>query len=84
MVSLLEGYTIKDYKVPPGLNTSFCTIQAYKGLENVVIILTDIENYESEKLMYVGLSRACSGLFVLESDAAKREYDSLLIRRLMQ
>ena len=56
---------------------------AYKGLENVVIILTDIENYESEKLMYVGLSRACSGLFVLESDAAKREYDSLLIRRLM-
>ena len=84
VVSLLEGYTIKDYKVPPGLNTSFCTIQAYKGLENVVIILTDIENYESEKLMYVGLSRACSGLFVLESDAAKREYDSLLIRRLMQ
>ena len=66
------------------MNTSFCTIQGYKGLENVVIILTDIENYESEKLMYVGLSRACSGLFVLESDAAKREYDSLLIRRLMQ
>lgn len=84
VVSLLEGDAIKDFRVPPGLYTSFCTIQAYKGLENVVIILTDIEDYSSEKLMYVGLSRACSGLFVLESDAAKREYDNLLIQKLMQ
>lgn len=84
VVSLLEGYTVKDYRIPIGLNTSFCTIQGYKGLENVVIILTDIEDYSSEKLMYVGLSRACSGLFVLESDAAKREYDNLLIQRLMK
>ena len=49
-----------------------------------MIILTDIEDYSSEKLMYVGLSRACSGLFVLESDAAKREYDNMLIQRLMK
>ena len=83
VVSLLEDNTIKDFKVPPGLYTSFCTIQAYKGLENVVIILTDIEDFSSEKLMYVGLSRACSGLFVLESDGAKKEYDHLLIQRLM-
>ena len=84
VVSILEGYPVKDYKIPLGLNTSFCTIQGYKGLENVVIILTDIEDYSSEKLMYVGLSRARSGLFILESDAAKREYDHLLIQRLMK
>ena len=84
VVSILEGYSVKDYKIPLGLNTSFCTIQGYKGLENVVIILTDIEDYSAEKLMYVGLSRARSGLFVLESDAAKREYDHLLIQRLMK
>ena len=84
VVSLLEGYTVKDYKLPVGLNTTFCTIQGYKGLENTVIILTDIEDFSSEKLMYVGLSRACSALYVLESDAAKREYDHLLVRRLMQ
>lgn len=84
VVSLLDGYTVKDFRIPPGMNTSFCTIQAYKGLENVVIILTDVEDYSLEKLMYVGLSRACSGLFILESEAAKREYDSLLIKRLMQ
>ena len=82
VVSMLDGYTIKDFKVPIGANTTFCTIQAYKGLENTVIILTDIEGFSSDKLMYVGLSRACSGLFILETDAAKREYDNLLMRRL--
>jgi hypothetical protein len=83
VVALLDGYTVKDFKVPAGLNTTFCTIQAYKGLENTVIILTDIESFNSDKLMYVGLSRACSGLFVLENDAAKKEYDDLLLRRLL-
>lgn len=84
VVSLVEGYTIKDFRVPPGTNTTFCSIQAYKGLENTVIILTDIESFSLDKLMYVGLSRACSGLFILESEAAKKEYDDLLIRRLLQ
>lgn len=83
VVALLDELSIKDFKVPQGSNTSFCTIQGYKGLENDVIILVDIEDFSSEKLMYVGLSRACSGLFVLESDSAKREYDNLLLRRLI-
>ena len=82
VVSLLDGYVIKDFKIPLGLNISFCTIQAYKGLENSVIILADIEGFSAEKLMYVGLSRACTGLYILESDSAKKEYDNLLIRRL--
>ena len=81
---LNEGYVVKDFKVPPGLNTTFSTIQAFKGLENVVVIITDVEDFSSEKLMYVGLSRACSGLFILESDAAKREYDNLLISKLLK
>ena len=83
VVSILDDYTVKDFSVPPGTNTTFCTIQAYKGLENTVIILTDIEGFSSDKLMYVGLSRACSGLFILETDAAKREYDNLLMRRVL-
>ncbi len=82
VVSLLDEYTVKDFKVPLGTNTTFCTIQAFKGLENTVIILTDIESFDSDKLMYVGLSRACSGLFVLEHDTAKKEYDNLLMRRM--
>ena len=81
VVSILDDYMVKDFRVPSGTNITFCTIQAYKGLENTVIILTDIESFSSDKLMYVGLSRACSGLFILETDVAKREYDNLLIRR---
>lgn len=84
VVSMLDGYVIKDFRVPLGTNTTFCTIQGYKGLENTVIILTDIEAFSEEKLMYVGLSRACSGLFVLDSDAAKKEYDDLWVRRLLR
>lgn len=83
VVALLDGYVIKDFKVPLGLNTTFCTIQAFKGLENSIIILTDIEGFSADKLMYVGLSRACTGLYILESDSAKREYDELLLRRLL-
>lgn len=84
VVSMISGYAIKDFQVPQGMDISFCTIQAYKGLENTVIILADIEGYDSRQLMYVGLSRASSGLFILESEGAKREHDSLLIRRLLQ
>lgn len=84
VVSMLQTYVIRDFRVPQRMNTTFCTIQGYKGLENTVIILTDIESFSSEKLMYVGLSRACSGLFVLESEAAKREYDDLWVRRLLK
>ena len=82
VVSMLDDYTVKDFRVPLETNITFCTIQAYKGLENDAIILVDIEGFSLDKLMYVGLSRARSGLFVLETDAAKREYDNLLMRRM--
>ena len=83
VVSMLEGCIVKDFRVPSGMYTTFSTIQAYKGLENTVVILTDIEGFSMDKLMYVGLSRACSGLFILETTAAKNEYNSLLMRRVL-
>lgn len=84
VVSMIQNYFIRDLTIPQGNGISFCTIQSYKGLENTVIILTDIEDFASEKLMYVGLSRACSGLFVLESEGAKQEYDELWVRRFLK
>ena len=84
VVDMINEYVIKDFKIPVRTNISFSTIQAFKGLENMIIILTDIESFSADKLMYVGLSRACSGLYILESEAAKHEYDDLLIRRLLQ
>lgn len=82
VVSLLSDFNIVDYQISQGSNTAFCTIQAFKGLENTIIILTDIEDYSSEKLMYVGLSRARTGLYILESEKATKEYQKLLKRRL--
>lgn len=84
VISMLEGYTVRNFQVRRDRGMTFSTIQAFKGLENTVIILTDIEDFSSEKLMYVGLSRACSGLFVLESDSARKEYDELCIRGLLK
>lgn len=84
VVSLLSGFNIRDYKTTENASITFCTIQSYKGLENTIIILTDIENFSSDKLMYVGLSRARSGLYILESEPASKEYLTLLQRRLFR
>ena len=84
VASKVEGFGIKKYHVQHGMHVTFCTIQGFKGLENTVIIVTDVEDYSSDKLMYVGLSRATSGLYVLESERAKQVYDALMLRRLIQ
>ena len=83
VVSFLDRTDIKDYRVDNSDSISFCTIQAYKGLENTIIIMTDIEDYNSEKLMYVGLSRARVSLFILESENAAQQYQSLFLRRVI-
>jgi len=56
----------------------FTTIQAYKGLENAVVILTDIRRLTSDRdkaLLYVGMSRARQRLFVLMDEQAHAAYD---------
>lgn len=46
---------------------TYCSIQAFKGLENKVVFLTDIEEMDSDWMKtvnYVGFTRARSGLWV--------------------
>lgn len=81
VVSKLMEYEIADYSVLAGMQTTFSTIHAFKGLENTIVILVDIEDFHSEKLMYVALSRARTGLYVLESTRAAASYNLLLQRR---
>ena len=83
VVSLINRYEISDFRVSDKGKIRFCTIQAYKGLENMVVILTDIDSFKADKLMYVGLSRARSGLFIFESQNAQNEYLELQRRRFM-
>lgn len=84
VVKLINGYDICDYSAKESGKITFCTIQGYKGLENMVIILTDIESFQSDKLMYIALSRARSGLYIIESEAASKEYLELQQRRFTQ
>ena len=84
IVSEVSGIKIKDYTPRIDNVVSFSTIQAYKGLENTVIIMTDVESFEHEQLMYVGLSRARSGLFILESNSARKEYLNIQRRRFLE
>ena len=81
VVNCLESICVSDYQIPSFETLTFSTIQGFKGLENTVIILTDIESYQDIRLMYVGFSRAKSGLYVLESENAAKEYIELYFRR---
>ena len=59
-------------------NITYSTIQAFKGLENKVIILTDIKTYRNPDLMYVAMSRARSMLIVFETPHATERRKELL------
>ena len=84
VVAKLHGITIKNYAVPTIPDVTFSTIHRFKGMENAVIILTDIMDYADSKLIYVAMSRARSKLYILENENATREYDKLVFRRMME
>jgi ATP:corrinoid adenosyltransferase len=84
IVGRIHKYKIAEYKAEGNDTITFCTIQGFKGLENTVIILTDITSFGNEQLMYVALSRATAGLYVIESYSASKEYLSLQQRRFLK
>lgn len=83
VVSLVSKYNIRNYNDYSDKCITFSTIQGFKGLENSVIILTDINTFKDKKLMYVALSRARTCLYVLENNNAAGEYVQLQMRRLL-
>lgn len=74
-------------KFKSGINkVSFSTIHGFKGLENSYIILTDINslnNPDVKSLLYVGMSRAKAGLFVIMDQTVEKEYKELVKRSLV-
>ncbi|MBN2384572.1 NERD domain-containing protein [bacterium] len=62
-------------------SSTYCTISAFKGLENDFIILTDIEYLESDwwrSVIYVGMSRARICLYLLLHDSLHEVYETRL------
>jgi|GEM_PF-613373 len=84
VVSAVTRFEIRDYKPEIHDMITFSTVQSYKGLENAVIILADVDTFSHEKLMYVGLSRARSGLYILETEAAEAEHVQLLMKAVIK
>lgn len=65
----------------------FSTIHAFKGLENSVIIIADIEHLADElsrALLYVGMSRARLRLFVLVAESAREEYQTIVRKKIRE
>ena len=58
-------------------NITYSTIQGFKGLENKVIIMTDVLTYTNTNLMYVAMSRARSMLIVFEVEHATKRRKEL-------
>lgn len=81
VVGLMKGFDIADYSVQGNGKIRFSTIHAYKGLESSTVILTDIENYNDIKLIYVALSRAQFSLFVFETEKASADRARLFFQR---
>ena len=53
----------------------FSTIDSYKGLENSIIIITDLYDFRGEKdnaRLYIGMTRARSALYLFLSESANR------------
>jgi superfamily I DNA/RNA helicase len=59
---------------------TFSTIHSFKGLENSVIVLTDVEDLTSiaaRSLLYVGMSRARQRLYMLLPEKLRSAYNKL-------
>jgi len=62
--------------IPAGC-ISYSTIQAFKGMENEVIILAGIESLENDwenSVLYIGMTRARAKLYILYSYSLKQKF----------
>jgi len=71
------------WEIAKGTNhsISYCTVSSFKGLENDFIVLTDIEELDSEwwrSVIYVGMSRARVGLHLLLRESLRETYQERL------
>ena len=81
VVNLLDGFGIDNYSIAAQGRVRFSSVQAFKGLESSAVILTDIESYEDEKLIYIGLTRARIILNIFETKKASAERTKLFVER---
>jgi archaellum biogenesis ATPase FlaH len=72
-----EEHGITKYKKGIIDKITFSSIASFKGMENSVIILVDVNSYEDKNLLYVGMSRATTRLIVFEYEQAEKQRKKL-------
>ncbi len=74
----MQRFNIEQYS-PKSDSITFSTIHSFKGLDNQVILLVDVNDYTSKTITYVGYSRARVKLYVFESHQAKKQRDRIIV-----
>ena len=77
----VQDYEISQYVPGKKSGISFSTIHSFKGLESQFIILSDIESVLDKRMLYVAMSRARYGLYILADEKTWNEYLGLYMRR---
>ena len=60
-----KEFNITDKLSSQGELVYFDTVRRFKGLDSKVIVITDVDYYESDEFHYTGFSRAKLLLYVL-------------------
>ncbi len=84
-LSRLANWPVNDFEKASPQEIPRSTIHAYKGLERAVVILADIDTKdaaEADNLLYVGMSRARTRLFLLCSAATRELFNERIISSL--
>jgi len=68
----VKGFDL-DLDVDSEDKIRFCTISGYKGLENDVVIMTDIDEEIEKKLLYTGISRTRGSLYIFTDESEKTQ-----------
>jgi hypothetical protein len=77
---LIKSEKINRFLLNKEIN--FQTIQAFKGMESAVIILfgfQDITSEDSQRLLYIGISRAKLRLYLILNKKLESDYSKLII-----
>ena len=82
VINGFDDYSIVDYSLPLTNDFKFSTIHGFKGLESQVVIMTDIDSFKDERLMYVAISRAKTKLYILFDEKVDQQRLELLARGL--
>lgn len=77
----LTSQNIPQFATGDLSSITFCSVSTFKGLENDFILLTDVEDLDSEwwrSVIYVGMSRARVGLHLILPRALRAVYGERL------